>query len=161
MSNPMNFPEYDFDQAMHNPQYPLHAPDMVLCNGWIIPHTTPFADIMRFYRAQIAAHPQYKLLLLLDDIGQALYTCGHCCDTYNLNNTEGFDDLPNLSPYAFDENGERHYSANTVAEFPIRHTRFMRELNAQFPIADYAHLQQGENFQDVDWEAEIGRRLSN
>lgn len=149
----MTFQVYDFDQAAHNPQYKVPGPELVLADGWVIPYPTAFADIMHFYQEQTAADPQHKLLLILDDIDQAFYTCGHRCDMDDLNGTEGFEDLPGLTPYAF-EDGERCYDAGTVAEFPIRYHHVMRQVEESFPVISHEALTESENAESLSWEEE-------
>ncbi len=65
-----------------------------------------------------AKHPEHRVLMTLDDPGQAAYTSGHTIRVHMLDDVDGYD-LSRLPKDVF-EDGEHQGYLTTLDEFPIR-----------------------------------------
>jgi hypothetical protein len=95
-----------------------------LCDGYHLTDIQTFEEVMNFYYKVQNTHPTFKLLMTLDDFGQATYTSSHAIENYSLDNTAGHD-LSQLGQETFEE-GEHKGYLTTPSEFPIRANNFNR-----------------------------------
>lgn len=90
----------------------------LLCDG-VTAHNVPsFADLLALHAGLQREHESVRVLVSLDDLGQASYTSGHGVEAYELDDTEDHD-LSGLGDEVF-EDGEHVGYLSTMAEFPIR-----------------------------------------
>lgn len=90
----------------------------LLCDGVTAENVPDFASLRALHSRLQAENSEKRVLMTLDDPGQAAYTSGHSIETHRLDDTEGHD-LSALGPECF-EDGEHVCYLSTPAEFPIR-----------------------------------------
>lgn len=107
-----------------------------LCDGVTATGVTDFAGVLRLHAELAANHPEYRVLVSLDQLGQACYTSGHACDAHRLDSVDGHD-LSALPPECF-EDGDHIGSFTTPAEFPLR-LRNLWQRAADLTLDDVRH----------------------
>jgi hypothetical protein len=107
-----------------------------LCDGVVAKGVADFASVLRLHADLAIAHPGCRVLVSLDQLGQACYTSGHACDHHELDSVEGHD-LSALPPECF-EDGDHIGSFTTPAEFPLR-LRNLWRLAAAVSLDDVRH----------------------
>lgn len=90
----------------------------LICDGVIAEQVADFATLRAVVRDLQAQHPDVRVLVTLDDAGQALYTSCHAIEKHRLDDTADHD-LSALGPECF-EDGEHRGYLTTPTEIPIR-----------------------------------------
>lgn len=89
-----------------------------LCDGWVAYDVPSFAALVEELRALQKAHPHFRILTTLDDLGQASYTCGHSTMSNNLDAIARAD-VADPQPDWFEEGVDEGYLSGREG-FPYR-----------------------------------------
>ncbi|OWW23322.1 hypothetical protein B4Q04_20990 [Zobellia sp. OII3] len=119
----------------------------IICKSFLISAYTSIEELMETYRQLLGQNKGSSVLLTLDDLGQAEYTCGHSTMTHNLDETENYD-LSMVDPVAF-EDGEHIGYLSTPSEFFIRKNNFDKLVKG---VAYSSVLQKGLSLDDEELE---------
>lgn len=109
----------------------------LLCDGFAARNVPSLDSLIAELRPLQAAHPAYRVLASLDDLGQAGYTSGHTIGTHSLDDSAGHD-LTKRDAAAF-EGGEHLGYLSTISEFPIRLANLLKRAEGT-SFADAAGL---------------------
>ena len=105
----------------------------LLCDGVSAEEINDFATVLAVHSQLSAEHPEHRVLMTLDDPGQAAYTSGHTILRHMLDDVDGYD-LSDLPKDVFAD-GEHQGYLTTLDEFPIR-LENLRKCAAHTSFAD-------------------------
>jgi hypothetical protein len=97
----------------------------ILFDSFLIENFQSFDELMEVYRLYQRQNPGKTIILTLDDLGQAAYTCTHATMSQGLDDTDGYD-LSGLDAACF-EDGEHLGYLSTPSEFFIRKENFFKQ----------------------------------
>ena len=97
----------------------------ILFDSFIIENLNSFDELMEVYKTYKQNNSDKTIILTLDDLGQAEYTCTHSIMSNDLDETEGYD-LSGLDKTCF-EDGEHLGYLSTPSEFFIRKKNFLKQ----------------------------------
>lgn len=98
----------------------------ILFDSFFIENLNSFDKLMEVYQTYKQNNSDKTIILTLDDLGQAEYTCTHSIMSNYLDETEGYD-LSGLDKTCF-EDGEHLGYLSTPAEFFIRKENFFKQI---------------------------------
>ncbi|MFV0539948.1 MAG: hypothetical protein ACK5MZ_01755 [Aestuariibaculum sp.] len=98
----------------------------IICESLVISQFSTIEEIIEVYIKLSEENKGSSILLTLDDLGQAEYTCSHSIMNNDLDETEGYD-LSTVDAKAF-ENGEHIGYLSTPSEFFIRKNNFEKGI---------------------------------
>ncbi|MDO5971396.1 hypothetical protein Q4Q35_16440 [Flavivirga aquimarina] len=94
----------------------------IICDSYLISQFSKIEEIIEIYLRLSEENKGHSVLITLDDLSQAEYTCAHSTMNNNLDETDGYD-LSTVDSFAF-ENGEHLGYLSTPSEFFIRKKNF-------------------------------------
>ncbi len=106
----------------------------ILFESYLIEGLTSFNELLEVYHKYKKENTGKTIILTLDDLDQAEYTCTHSVMSNDLDETEGYD-LSMLDSACF-ENNEHIGHLSTPSEFFIRRENFLKKTeNVDFSSA--------------------------
>lgn len=98
----------------------------ILFDSFIIENLNSFDELIEVYKIYKQNNYDKVIILTLDDLGQAEYTCTHSIMSNDLDETEGYD-LSGLNKTCF-EDGKHLGYLSTPSEFFIRKENFLKQI---------------------------------